>query len=94
MSDIQTLGWGAAAGFFTSVITGLATVLGFNRRIERLEQNKVSMEIQRMCSANIIARIDGLHGEVKGLREETRGLSRRIDRLVNGHERFWEREED
>ncbi|MEJ5360195.1 MAG: hypothetical protein WHT06_16155 [Desulfobacterales bacterium] len=107
MSDLQTLTYGGGAGLLTSVFTMLLTMFGFHKRLERLEQEKVSREIHEMCSTGIIAQLadlrkrtedadremrDSLRAEIKQLRLDTsrdlRELARRIDRLVNGHERY------
>lgn len=102
MSDLQTLTYGGGAGLLTSVFTMLLTMFGFHKRLERLEQDKVSREIHEMCSTGIIAQLADLRkrtedadrsllAEIKQLRLDTsrdlRELARRIDRLVNGHER-------
>lgn len=98
MSDFQTLASGAGAGFLTSVMTLLFTILGFHKRLEKIEQEKLSREIHDLCSTGILAQITelkrgmledvrSLGGEIKQLRIDTnrdiRDLAHRIDRLAN-----------
>jgi hypothetical protein len=97
MSDFQTLASGAGAGFLTSVMTLLFTILGFHKRLEKIEQEKLNREIHDLCSTGILAQITelkrsmledvrSLGGEIKQLRIDTnreiRDLSHRIDRLA------------
>jgi hypothetical protein len=97
MSDFQTLASGAGAGFLTSVMTLLFTILGFHKRLEKIEQEKLNREIHELCSTGILAQITelkrsmledvrSLGTEIKQLRIDTnrdiRDLAHRIDRLA------------
>lgn len=110
MSDFQTLASGAGAGFLTSVMTLLFTILGFHKRLEKIEQEKLNREIHEICSTGILAQIGeikrcmqvevrGLTNEIKQLRHDAeqdfRNLTHRIDTLAaNGSIRSSETNRD
>lgn len=94
MSDLQTLTYGGGAGLLTSVFTMLLTMFGFHKRLERLEQEKVSREIHEMCSTGIIAQMADLRKRTEDadrdlltqLRSEIKALHERYqqtDRAIN-----------
>ena len=90
MNDWQQIAAGGGAGFMTSLVTLVFTLLGFQRRLERLEREKLNKELHDLCSTGVLHQINEIRRqmmqEIRQLRLDTsadiRALAERVDRMV------------
>ena len=64
--DFESLGAGAGAGLITSILS----IIGFNRRLCKVEDDKATKDV-----------VEGLHDRLKHIEER---LDRIYDKMVNG----------
>jgi len=70
--DFESLGGGAATGFFGAIVAGL----GFNKRLNKLEDGKQDKPVCESLQ-------EGLRAEMEAMRKSIDHLSNRIDFLIN-----------
>lgn len=70
--NLESLGAGSITGFITTVFT----LLGWNKRIQRLEEEKVDKEF---CEKSMCGQTDS----IKTIKEDLTYLRGRIDKLLD-----------
>ena len=70
--DFESLGGGAATGFVTAVLT----LLGWNRRLGRLEDGKQD-------KTDCITAMKGHEGNINDIKEDVKYIRSRVDKLID-----------
>lgn len=78
--DLEALGSGAATGFVVTVLT----LLGWGRRINRLECDKLDKDLFLANQLKFETEIKSLRDEFARSREDIAYIRERVDKLVNG----------
>jgi hypothetical protein len=70
--DFESMGGGAATGFITAVLT----LLGWNRRLGKLEDNKQE-------KTDCITAMKGHAGNIDNIKEDVQYIRGRVDKLID-----------
>jgi uncharacterized membrane protein len=74
--DFESLGGGALMGSVTSFVTAVLTLLGWNRRLVKLEDNK-----QEKSDCNVAMKSH--EGNINDIKEDVKYIRSRVDKLID-----------